>query len=147
MDRFLRHAGGRFLLLMDEGGTPLLSRGTLPEEDPSALASLASAHFGAGRQLASSLGDPDLTALVQQGSPNGLVLLRLGEGAILALGLEGGSGRGRPGKVLSGQVLDDLAGTVARALGEVASAHDDAGVEGWANEAESHIDRIFGEGA
>lgn len=67
LSAFLADAGATAALLLDRGGQPLATVGTVPGPDAAAVGALAAGAFASTGALARLLGEPEFTSLFHEG--------------------------------------------------------------------------------
>lgn len=82
-ERLLRQANARYVGVIDRNGQPIVSAGSLPDVDGTALASLAAGNVAATEGLANLLGETTFSALYHEGEHDHLHLSSVGSTAIL----------------------------------------------------------------
>lgn len=143
LEAFLRDTRARYAVVVDRSGQLLTAAGHAPGLDGTAFASLAAADFAASNQLAQLLGEDEFAALYHHGDDEGMYLVDVGGRAILAVLCGERSTLGLL-RLRSRMIVPHLA-----ALFEEIAGRQGAGriilEPGWLAEAESEIDRLFGE--
>ncbi len=143
LQEYAKRSGARFVLLVDRSGAVLAVAGRPDDIDPLTFSSVASAHFSAGEQLASTLWGGEYRTLLHQGGRGAVLLARVGAEAVLAtlfIGQDGSEGRVQEGAELGAE----LEGVVDVWLTD--EGRDGRGIsEGWVEAAQEEIDRIFRE--
>jgi predicted regulator of Ras-like GTPase activity (Roadblock/LC7/MglB family) len=140
---FLADTGARTILLVDRAGRLLAAAGDTPELDHTAFATLAAADFGASDQLAALVGEREFASLYHHGEQSSLYLCDLNGLAILATLFDD--------RTTLGMIrlrLRSLVPTFEVLLAEVGQRNAGQAVpldSGFAEEAESEIDRLFAE--
>lgn len=142
LQRYLRETGARCAVLIDRTGRLLASKGDTGGFDQTAFASLAAADFAASDQLATLLGEREFAALYHHGERQSMYLADAEGWAILAALFDR--------RTTLGMVRIKTKGVVAR-LGRVFREIAESGPSGsvvsmevgWADDAESEIDRLF----
>jgi predicted regulator of Ras-like GTPase activity (Roadblock/LC7/MglB family) len=142
---FLYDSGARCTLLIDRTGQLVTTAGEKPEFDSTAFSSLAAADFSANDQLASMIGETEFSSLFHQGEKESMYLADVVRRVILVVLFDN--------RTTLGMIRIKVKGVV-RELGEVfgemfaRSAAAPAGPrveEGFVDEAEDEIDRLFGD--
>ncbi len=68
LEDFLDKSEASFVMVIDRGGAVLCEHGTIPENsDPTIVAALAAGSFAATKELAHRIGEPEFSALHQEG--------------------------------------------------------------------------------
>lgn len=145
LDAFLRESGARCALLIDRTGRVLACAGDAGGFDQTTFASLVAADFAANDQLAALLGEAEFSSLYHHGTRHSMYLADLSGWAILAslfdettttLGLVRVKARGiGPGFRTIFEELAERGPSGAVVPMDVS----------WAADAETEIDRLFGE--
>jgi predicted regulator of Ras-like GTPase activity (Roadblock/LC7/MglB family) len=144
LQRYLRETGSRCAALIDRTGRLLAVTGDSGGFDQTAFASLAAADFAASDQLAVLLGESEFASLYHHGDRQSMYLADVDGWAILAALFDR--------RTTLGMVRIKTKGVVAR-LGRVFRDIAESGPSGsvvsmevgWADDAESEIDRLFTE--
>lgn len=69
LEELLEKSEGDFALVIDRGGTILSQHGEIPDStDTTIIAALAAGSFAATKELATRIGEPEFSALYQQGA-------------------------------------------------------------------------------
>lgn len=142
LQRYLRETNSRCGVLIDRTGRLLAAAGDTGGFDQTAFASLAAADFAASDQLATLLGEHEFAALYHHGERQSMYLADVDGWAILAALFDR--------RTTLGMVRIKTKGVVAR-LGRVFRDISESGPSGsvvsmevgWADDAESEIDRLF----
>jgi len=142
LQRYLRDTTARCAVLIDRTGRLLAAAGDTGGFDQTAFASLAAADFAASDQLATLLGEHEFAALYHHGERQSMYLADVDGWAILAALFDR--------RTTLGMVRIKTKGAVAR-LGRVFRDIAESGPSGsvvsmevgWADDAESEIDRLF----
>lgn len=142
LTRYVRDTSARSASLIDRTGRLLAVAGETGDFDQIAFASLAAADFAASDQLAVLLGEREFASLYHHGERQSMYLADAGGWAILAALFDR--------RTTLGMVRIKTRGVVAR-LGRVFRELADRGPSGsvvqmevgWAQDAESEIDRLF----
>ncbi|MBI4540468.1 MAG: roadblock/LC7 domain-containing protein [Gemmatimonadetes bacterium] len=141
----LKEANARGAFLVDRTGQLITTVGEAKELDSMALASLASANFSANDQLAALVGEKDFSSLVHQGERTSLYLADVERRVILAVLFDQRTTLGLVRLKVPATVQ-----AVARIFQEM-YAREEAGARrlrmevDWVSEAETEIERLFGE--
>jgi predicted regulator of Ras-like GTPase activity (Roadblock/LC7/MglB family) len=137
---FVSEAGARCALLLDRDGRPVTAFGDTGDLDETSFASLAAADFEASDQLAGLLGEREFTSLYHQGETGSMYLSEIAGVAILAAVFDRrttlGMVRLKTREVVP-ELVELLKGLRAR------SDEEDRLDEGFADDAEGEIDRLF----
>jgi predicted regulator of Ras-like GTPase activity (Roadblock/LC7/MglB family) len=88
-------AGASGALLVDESGSLIAKQGVIPGHDPAELTTLLTCNFLVTHELASYLGDQDISVLFHEGDQKHFYLRRAGERGILAVVFEDAGSLGR----------------------------------------------------
>ncbi len=88
-------SGASGALLLDESGSLVAKHGQVPGNDPAELATLLACNFLVTHELASYLGDQDISVLFHEGDHMHFYLRRAGERGILALPFDDAGALGR----------------------------------------------------
>ena len=84
LEDFLDKSEATFAMVIDRGGAVLTQHGTLPDNtDSTILAALAAGSFAATKELAMRIGEPELTALHQQGARSQILMSAVDEDSVL----------------------------------------------------------------
>jgi predicted regulator of Ras-like GTPase activity (Roadblock/LC7/MglB family) len=142
LGRYLQETGARCAVLIDRTGRLLAAAGNTGTLDQTAFASLAAADFAASDQLAALLGEREFAALYHHGERQSMYLADIDGWAIVAAMFDR--------RTTLGMVRIKTKGVVAR-LGRVFRGIVESGPSGsvvsmevgWADDAESEIDRLF----
>ena len=139
---FVRDTRAQCALLCDRTGRLLTSQGDTEGLDGITFASLAAGDFGASNQLAGILGETEFTSLYHHGPDRSMFLADLAGTAILAVLFDNRTTLGMV-RIKTKTVVPKFVSLFAEL-----SARGPAGrlvqlESGWANEAESEIDRLF----
>lgn len=143
LDVFLRETQAEYVLLVDRSGQLLTAVGHTARLDGTAFASLAAADFAASTQLAQLLGEEEFSSLYHQGDEEGMYLVDVGGYAILAA-LFGGPATFGLLRLKSRGIVPQL----ERLFRELSMRRGSSRImlePGWLSEAESEIDRLFGD--
>jgi predicted regulator of Ras-like GTPase activity (Roadblock/LC7/MglB family) len=141
---FITDTGALCTLLVDRTGRLLATAGDTAALDGVTFASLASADFAASDQLAALLGEQEFTSLYHHGADRSMFLAEIGGAAILAALFDTRTTLGMV-RITTKSLLPRFAECFAR-LAERGPSGQVVHMEtGWANEAESEIDRLFTE--
>jgi predicted regulator of Ras-like GTPase activity (Roadblock/LC7/MglB family) len=141
---FLTDTAALCALLVDRTGRLLAEAGDTASLDGVAFASLASADFAASDQLAALLGEEEFTSLYHHGAERSMFLAEIGGAAILAALFDTRTTLGMV-RITTKSLVPRFAECFAR-LAESGPSGQVVQMEtGWANEAESEIDRLFAE--
>jgi predicted regulator of Ras-like GTPase activity (Roadblock/LC7/MglB family) len=141
---FLTDTGALCALLVDRTGRLLAEAGDTASLDGVAFASLASADFAASDQLAELLGEREFTSLYHHGAERSMFLAEIGGAAILAALFDTRTTLGMV-RISTKSLIPRFAECFARLAERGPSGHVTHMETGWANEAESEIDRLFSE--
>jgi predicted regulator of Ras-like GTPase activity (Roadblock/LC7/MglB family) len=141
---FLTDTGALCALLVDRTGRLLAEAGDTASLDGVAFASLASADFAASDQLAELLGEREFTSLYHHGAERSMFLAEIGGAAILAALFDTRTTLGMV-RITTKSLIPRFAECFARLAERGPSGHVTHMETGWANEAESEIDRLFSE--
>lgn len=144
LQRYQRETSSRCAVLIDRTGRLLAATGDTGGFDQTAFASLAAADFAASDQLAVLLGEREFASLYHHGDRQSMYLADVDGWAILAALFDR--------RTTLGMVRIKTKGVVAR-LGRVFRDIAESGPSGsvvsmevgWADDAESEIDRLFTE--
>ncbi|HSJ31067.1 MAG TPA: roadblock/LC7 domain-containing protein [Longimicrobiales bacterium] len=141
---FITDTGALCTMLVDRTGRMLAQAGDTAGMDGVAFASLASADFAASDQLAELLGEAEFTSLYHHGAERSMFLAEIGGAAILAALFDTRTTLGMV-RITTRSLVPRFAECFAR-LAESGPSGQVVQMEtGWANEAESEIDRLFAE--
>jgi predicted regulator of Ras-like GTPase activity (Roadblock/LC7/MglB family) len=141
---FITDTGSLCTMLVDRTGRLLAQAGDTAGMDGVAFASLASADFAASDQLAELLGEAEFTSLYHHGAERSMFLAEIGGAAILAALFDTRTTLGMV-RITTRSLVPRFAECFAR-LAESGPSGQVVQMEtGWANEAESEIDRLFAE--
>ncbi|MGH7449329.1 MAG: roadblock/LC7 domain-containing protein [Longimicrobiales bacterium] len=141
---FITDTGAHCTMLVDRTGRMLAAAGDLNGLDSVSFASLASADFAASDQLAELLGEQEFTSLYHHGAERSMFLAEIGGAAILAALFDTRTTLGMV-RITTKSLVPRFAECFAR-LAERGPSGQVVHMEtGWANEAESEIDRLFTE--
>lgn len=141
---FVTDTGALCTMLVDRTGRLLAHAGDTSGLDGVAFASLASADFAASDQLAELLGEAEFTSLYHHGAERSMFLAEIGGAAILAALFDTRTTLGMV-RITTRSLVPRFAECFAR-LAESGPSGQVVQMEtGWANEAESEIDRLFAE--
>jgi predicted regulator of Ras-like GTPase activity (Roadblock/LC7/MglB family) len=144
LEGFVGETQARCAALVDRSGRLLTVAGDTGAMDRVTFASLVAGDFAASDQLASLLGETEFASLYHQGEGRSMFLADISGWAILAALFDGRTTLGMvrlKSKAVVPRFVTLFTGFAAR--GPV--AHTAAFEQGWAAEAESEIDRLFGE--
>jgi len=144
LKRYLQETNARCAVLIDRTGRLLAASGDTGGIDQTAFASLAAADFAASDQLATLVGEQEFAALYHHGERQSMYLADVDGRAILSALFDR--------RTTLGMVRIKTKGVVAR-LGRVFQDIAETGPSGsvvsmevgWADDAESEIDRLFTE--
>jgi predicted regulator of Ras-like GTPase activity (Roadblock/LC7/MglB family) len=142
LQRYLQETNARWAVLIDRTGRLLATMGDTGGVDQTAFASLAAADFAASDQLAALLGEREFASLYHHGERQSMYLADVAGWAILSALFDR--------RTTLGMVRIKTKSVVAR-LGRVFRDIADSGPSGsvvsmevgWADDAESEIDRLF----
>ncbi|MBR9991325.1 MAG: roadblock/LC7 domain-containing protein [Gemmatimonadetes bacterium] len=144
LSEFITDTGALCTMLVDRTGRMLAAAGNIETLDSVAFASLASADFAASDQLAELLGEQEFTSLYHHGAERSMFLAEIGGAAILAALFDTRTTLGMV-RITTKSLVPRFAECFAR-LAESGPSGQVVQMEtGWANEAESEIDRLFAE--
>ena len=144
LHEFITDTGALCTMLVDRTGRLLAESGDTASLDGVAFASLASADFAASDQLAELLGEDEFTSLYHHGAERSMFLAEIGGAAILAAIFDTRTTLGMV-RITTKSLVPRFAECFAR-LAESGPSGQVVQMEtGWANEAESEIDRLFAE--
>ena len=144
LQEFIASTGALCALLVDRTGRLLTAAGDTTSLDGVAFASLASADFAASDQLASLLGEDEFTSLYHHGAERSMFLAEIGGAAILAALFDTRTTLGMV-RITTKSLVPRFAECFARLAESGPSGQVVQMESGWANEAESEIDRLFAE--
>lgn len=88
-------SGANGALLIDESGSLIAKQGVMPGNDPAELTTLLTCNFLVTHELASYLGDQDISVLFHEGEERHFYLRRAGERGILAVTFDDAGALGR----------------------------------------------------
>ena len=143
LDRFLAETGARCVLLVDRSGQLLAQRGETGGVDETTFASLAAADFAASAHLARLLGEDDFASLYHHSDSQGMFLADVAGRAILTAMLDAGTPLG-----LIRLKSRSLVPAMAELFVELEGRRHAPRLylePGWLSEAELEIDRLFGD--
>jgi predicted regulator of Ras-like GTPase activity (Roadblock/LC7/MglB family) len=141
---FITDTGALCTMLVDRTGRMLADAGDTASLDGVAFASLASADFAASDQLAELLGEDEFTSLYHHGAERSMFLAEIGGTAILAAIFDTRTTLGMV-RITTKSLVPRFAECFARLAESGPSGHVVQMETGWADEAESEIDRLFAE--
>jgi predicted regulator of Ras-like GTPase activity (Roadblock/LC7/MglB family) len=95
LEELVSRAGANGALLLDESGSLIARQGVIPGHDPAELATLLTCNFLVTHELASYLGDQDISVLFHEGDEKHFYLRRAGERGILAVVFDDAGALGR----------------------------------------------------
>lgn len=142
LNEFITDTAAQCTLLVDRTGRLLAQAGDTGELDGIAFASLASADFAASDQLAALLGEQEFTSLYHHGAERSMFLAEIGGAAILAALFDTRTTLGMV-RITTKSLVPRFAECFVRLAERGPSGHVVHMETGWANEAESEIDRLF----
>jgi predicted regulator of Ras-like GTPase activity (Roadblock/LC7/MglB family) len=145
LQAFLYDSGARCALLIDRAGQLVTTAGEKPEFDSTAFASLAAADFSANDQLASMIGESEFSSLFHQGEKESMYLADVARRVILVVLFDNRTTLGLI-RIKVKAVVRELAEVFGEMFERSAAAPVGPRVEeGFADEAEDEIDRLFGD--
>ncbi|HEX5520341.1 MAG TPA: roadblock/LC7 domain-containing protein [Longimicrobiaceae bacterium] len=144
LEQLLRQADARCVLLVDRTGQLVTSVGERPAFDSTAFASLAAADFSANDQLASMIGEQEFSSLFHQGEKESMYLADIVKRLILVVLFDNRSTIGMV-RLRVRSAVPQLGELFEAMFERSASGPGALGLEdGFADEAEDEIDRLFG---
>ena len=141
---FVGETQAKCAILVDRSGRLLTTAGETASMDRVTFASLVAGDFAASDQLASLLGDSEFSSLYHQGVGRSMYLADISGWAILAALFDGRTTLGMV-RLRSKAVVPKFASVFAEMAARGPAAPSAAFEQGWADEAESEIDRLFAE--
>lgn len=144
LDTFVGETQADCAVLCDRSGRLLTLSGDLGNMDQMAFASLVAGDFAASDQLARLLGEDEFTSLYHAGLGRSMYLADVSGYGILAALFNGATTLGMirlKSRTTVPRLVDVLKQIADRSPSEQAIGMD----ESWMNEAETEIDRLFGE--
>jgi predicted regulator of Ras-like GTPase activity (Roadblock/LC7/MglB family) len=145
LQSFLYDSGARCTLLIDRTGQLVTTAGERPEFDSTAFASLAAADFSANDQLATMIGETEFSSLFHQGEKESMYLADVLRRVILVVLFDNRTTLGMI-RIKVKAVVRDLSVVFGEMFERSAAAPAGPRVEeGFADEAEDEIDRLFGD--
>lgn len=142
LDTFVAGAGARCALLLDRTGRLLCARGDRSGVDETTFASLASAGFAASDSLANLLGEREFTSLYHHGVQRSMFLADIAGSAVLAVLFDTRTTLGMV-RIKTKSLVPAFAEHIARMAADGPSGQLVSMESGWADDAESEIDRLF----
>jgi predicted regulator of Ras-like GTPase activity (Roadblock/LC7/MglB family) len=141
LSRFLADTNARCALLVDRTGQLLLSAGDAPFDGLS-FASLAAADFEASDQLAGLVGEAEFASLYHQGAQGSMYLADVAGRVILAALFDGRTTLGMV-RLKTKAAVPEFAALITDITGRAAAPGQSSIEPGWAEAAETEIDRLF----
>ncbi len=86
--RLLRESNARFVSLIDRNGQPIAAVGDVPDDDRTALASLAAGNVAATETLAKMIGERSFSSLYHEGDRDHLHISTVGDIGILVVAFD-----------------------------------------------------------
>lgn len=142
---FLGETQARCALIVDRSGRLLTSAGDTGPIDRITFASLVAGDFAASAQLATVLGEKDFSSLYHHGGERSMYLADIAGWAILAALFDGRTTLGMI-RLKTRYVVPKLADRFEVIANRAPASGVSEFAGAWAEEAESHIDRLFAEG-
>lgn len=143
LQAFLRGSLARCALLIDRNGQLVATTGERPAFDAATFASLAAADFSANDQLAAMIGEREFSSLFHQGERESVFLADVAGRVILAVLFDGRATLGLV-RIKARGVVQQLTGVFEEVFRRPAVPAGRVLETGWASDAESEIDRLFG---
>lgn len=144
LNGFVTETRAECAMLVDRTGRLLCRAGHAEELDETAFASLASADFAASDQLASLLGESEFTSLYHHGAQRSMFLADIRGTAILAVLFDTRTTLGMV-RITTKSLVPQFGEHLRRIMERGPSGPLVQLEAGWAADAESEIDRLFGE--
>lgn len=142
LNRFVDDSRVRCAFIIDRAGRVITSSGDMDDLDQTTFASLASADFSAGDQLAALLGEDEFSSLYHHGATRSMFLADISGTAILAVIFDARTTLGMV-RIRTRSLVPPLADALARLAQDGPTGHVVQMEPDWAVEAESEIDRLF----
>jgi predicted regulator of Ras-like GTPase activity (Roadblock/LC7/MglB family) len=144
LNEFVTDTGALCTMLVDRTGRMLAEAGDTDWLDSVGFASLVSADFAASDQLAALLGEQEFASLYHHGAERSMFLAEIGGAAILAALFDTRTTLGMV-RITTKSLVPRFAECFVRLAERGPSGHVVHMQPGWANEAETEIDRLFTE--
>lgn len=144
LQSFLQGTQARTALLIDRNGQLISATGEArPDFDAATFASLAAADFSANDQLAAMVGETEFASLFHQGERESIFLADVARRVILVVLFDARATLGLV-RFRARAVVGRLAEVFEEVFSRPAVPAARALETGWASDAESEIDRLFG---